>query len=158
MRKLSTENIRNILFGIEDSLVSTSGFLFGLATADYTRDQVFVAGIIIITVEAVSMGAGAFLTEEETIEIDSKRKADESPIKDGLLMLVSYFIAGFIPLTPFLLLEANTAKLVSLAASVTALFFLGYLPTKRVKSGFRMVIIAGLAASVGFIVGSVLKI
>lgn len=156
--KLSSENIRNILFGIEDSLVSTSGFLFGLAAADYTKSQVFVAGIIIITVEAVSMGAGAFLTEEETVEIDSKRKEEESPIKDGLLMLVSYFIAGFIPLTPYLLFNTFQAQLISLGASTIALYFLGYLPTKKVKSGLRMVIIASIAASVGFLVGSILKI
>lgn len=156
--KLSSENIRNILFGIEDSLVSTSGFLFGLSAAEYTRSQVFVAGIIIITVEAVSMGAGAFLTEKETVEIDAKRKEQESPIKDGLLMLVSYFAAGFIPLTPYLLFNGALAQIISLAAAVIALYFLGYIPTKKVKSGLRMVIIAGLAATVGFLVGSVLKI
>ena len=70
MKKLSVDNIRNIIFGIEDSLVSTSGFLFGLATTSYETPQIFTSGIIIISVEAVSMGAGAFLTEEETKEID----------------------------------------------------------------------------------------
>lgn len=155
--KLTPDNIRNIIFGIEDSLVSTSGFLFGLASSSYSKHEIFVAGLIIITVEAVSMGAGSFLTEEETNEIKKKKYTQNAPIRDGILMLVSYFVAGFIPLTPFVLFESDNAKLVSLIASLISLFLLGYIPTKKTKSGIRMVIIAGIAASVGFIVGNALK-
>lgn len=155
--KLTPDNIRNIIFGIEDSLVSTSGFLVGLASSSYSKREIFVAGLIIITVEAFSMGAGSFLTEEETNEIKKKKYSQNAPIRDGLLMLISYFIAGFIPLTPFIIFEGITAKVVSLLLSLISLFLLGYIPTKKAKSGIRMVIIAGIAASVGFIVGNALK-
>lgn len=158
MKKLSVDNIRNIIFGIEDSLVSTSGFLFGLATTSYETTQIFTSGIIIISVEAVSMGAGAFLTEEETKEIDpnSKDIKKSNPFLDGILMFASYFIAGFIPLLPYVLMERELAKFVSMALSISALFLLGYLPTKKLKSALRMIVVAGAAASVGYLVGSVL--
>ncbi|OGC48803.1 hypothetical protein A3A69_00850 [candidate division WWE3 bacterium RIFCSPLOWO2_01_FULL_37_15] len=158
MKKLSVDNIRNIIFGIEDSLVSTSGFLFGLATTSYETPQIFTSGIIIISVEAVSMGAGAFLTEKETKEIDpnSKEIKKSNPFLDGILMFASYFIAGFIPLLPYVLLERELAKLVSMVLSISALFLLGYLPTKKLKSAFRMLVVAGAATSVGYLVGSAL--
>ncbi|HLB51929.1 hypothetical protein A3F07_02165 [candidate division WWE3 bacterium RIFCSPHIGHO2_12_FULL_38_15] len=157
MKKLSVDNIRNIIFGIEDSLVSTSGFLFGLATTSYETHQIFTSGIIIISVEAVSMGAGAFLTEEETLEMESKssERKKANPLFDGILMFLSYFGAGFIPLLPYILLERELAKPVSMVLSFSALFLLGYLPTKKLKSAFRMLVVAGAAASVGYLVGSV---
>ncbi|EKD96110.1 MAG: hypothetical protein ACD_24C00179G0005 [uncultured bacterium] len=71
-------------------------------------------------------------------------------------MFASYFIAGFIPLSPYVLLERELAKFVSMALSISALFLLGYLPTKKLKSAFRMIVVAGAAASVGYLVGSVL--
>ena len=55
-------------------MVLMSIFLFGLATTSYETPQIFTSGIIIISVEAVSMGAGAFLTEKETKEIDPNSK------------------------------------------------------------------------------------
>src|SRR3972149_8034618 len=156
MNKLSVDNIRNIIFGIEDSLVSTSGFLFGLATTSYEASQIFTAGIIIISVEAVSMGAGAFLTEKETKEIEPRNKDHRktNPLVDGILMFVSYFGAGFIPLLPYLIFQRGETKSVSMLISLAALFLLGYIPTRKLKSALRMLIVAGAAASVGYLVGS----
>jgi len=145
MKKLSVDNIRNIIFGIEDSLVSTSGFLFGLATTSYETPQIFTSGIIIISVE-----------ETKEIDPNSNEIKKSNPFLDGILMFASYFIAGFIPLSPYVLLERELAKFVSMALSISALFLLGYLPTKKLKSAFRMIVVAGAAASVGYLVGSVL--
>ncbi|KKS14240.1 MAG: hypothetical protein UU72_C0051G0009 [candidate division WWE3 bacterium GW2011_GWB1_41_6] len=51
------EYFRNLLFGAEDSLVSTVGVLFGVASSSaYTQQQILVTGLIVIAVEALSMG------------------------------------------------------------------------------------------------------
>jgi VIT1/CCC1 family predicted Fe2+/Mn2+ transporter len=157
MKKLNSNQFRNFIFGAEDSLVSTLGILFGIASAgEFTRHQIFLAGIIAIVVEATSMGAGSFLSESSAMEIDKRTNLD--PLKDGLIMYFAYFFSGFIPLTPYLLLEVNTAKYVSVLASLVALFILGYLPAKNPKSAIKMALVAGAAATIGFLVAHIFSI
>jgi len=55
---------RNFIFGVEDSLVSTVGLLSGIAAADTSRFTIITTGIVLIFVEAFSMGIGSFLSEE----------------------------------------------------------------------------------------------
>lgn len=154
MKKLTPDQFRNFVFGAEDSLVSTMGVLFGIASASgFTPHQIFVAGIITIVVEATSMGAGSFLSESSTKEVD--RRIRMAPISDGLIMFLSYFFAGFIPLAPYLLMDVSLARYASIGASLLSLFVLGFLPTKNLKSGIKMAVIAGFAAAIGFLVAHV---
>lgn len=159
MKRLNTEYFKNLMFGVEDSLVSTVGVLFGMASsASVNQKQLLLAGFIVISVEAVSMGAGAFLTESSVQEMDNKRKYKDSSFIDGLIMFFSYFIAGFVPISAYLLLKnIETAKYASLILTFTALFILGYLPTKRIRAAFRMTLVAGMAASTGFLVAEIFK-
>src|SRR5262245_46938731 len=59
---------RNFVFGVEDSLVSTVGLLSGVAIAGLAREEIFLTGVILIFVEAVSMAAGSFLSESSAEE------------------------------------------------------------------------------------------
>ena len=157
MKKLNSEEYRNFIFGAEDSLVSTLGILFGIASAGgFTKHQIFLTGIIAIVVEATSMGAGSFLSESSSMEIEENKKLN--PVKDGIIMFFSYFLSGFIPLTPYLLFEISTAKYVSIVVSVLALFLLGYLPTKKPGSGLKMMLVAGAAACIGFLVAHIFSV
>lgn len=155
----NTGYFRNILFGAEDSLVSTVGVLFGVASSAQTIDQsqILMTGLIVISVEALSMGAGAFLTETSTYEL-SKKSYQDKPAIDGLLMFSSYFLFGLIPITPYVLISGPYAKIVSLGATLVALFILGYIPTKKIKAAIRMVVVAGSAAVIGFIIATLFNI
>lgn len=157
VRKLNSDQFRNFIFGAEDSLVSTLGILFGIASAgEFNQHQIFLAGIIAIVVEATSMGAGSFLSESSAMEIDGDTKL--SPLTDGIIMFFSYFLSGFIPLTPYLLLEVGSAKYVSILFTLLALFILGYLPAKSPKSGLKMALVAGTAAGIGFLVAHIFSV
>jgi len=157
MLKLNRDQMRNFIFGAEDSLVSTMGVLFGIASAgEFTQQQIFLAGLITIVVEATSMGAGSFLSESSAKEIDGRTKM--APVADGIIMLFAYFFAGFIPLTPYLIFSVTTGKYISVIASLLSLFILGFLPTKRLRSGLKMAIVAGVAASIGFIVAHIFSL
>ena len=57
----NTSYYRNFVFGVEDSLVSTVGLLSGISIAGVTNKTIIMTGVILIFVEAVSMGAGSFL-------------------------------------------------------------------------------------------------
>ena len=49
-------NIREIVFGVEDGMVSTLGALTGIAVGSRNHFFVILSGIVIVIVEAISMG------------------------------------------------------------------------------------------------------
>ncbi len=147
--------LRNFIFGVEDSLVSTVGLLSGVAAAGLPRTTVFITGIVLIFVEAVSMGVGSFLSEDST-EDESERA---NVIRAALIMFISYFIAGFIPLMPYVLFELTIALPLSIVLSLISLFALGLTNArlsrkKLMQSGLKMLILGGLAIAVGITVGN----
>jgi VIT1/CCC1 family predicted Fe2+/Mn2+ transporter len=157
MKKIEPNYFRNLIFGAEDSLVSTVGVLFGMASASLRNPEIVLTGLIVITVEALSMGAGAFLSEKSTHELNPKSKHKDLPIIGGLIMLLSYFFVGFIPLLPYMIWRAPAAKFVSLGVTLLSLFILGYLPNKKIKSAVRMAVIAGSAVLAGFLIAFLFK-
>ena len=56
--------LRNFIFGVEDSLVSTVGLLAGVAAGGVSSAVILTTGLVLIEVEGFSMGLGSFLTEE----------------------------------------------------------------------------------------------
>ncbi len=157
MKKVNPEYIRNLIFGAEDSLVSTVGVIFGVASAAIDSSTILLTGFIVIAVESLSMGAGAFLSETSTKEL-SEEAPHNNPIISGVLMFIAYFVTGFIPVSPYMFFEISTAKYLSVGVTFIALFLLGFLPQKRVKTGLRMVVVAGAAVVMGFAIGTFFKI
>ena len=154
---------RNFIFGVEDSLVSTVGLLSGVALAGMSRSNIVVAGIVLIFVEAFSMGVGSFLSESSAEEYEEHtEKINRRPITASGIMFLSYFVSGFIPLSPYLLVPINLAFPLSVVFSLAALFLLGIVSgriskTGMVKNGTRMLTIGGAAVIVGIVVGQLAK-
>ena len=153
--------VRNFVFGVEDSLVSTVGLLSGIASAGASTATIFLTGTVLIFVEAFSMAVGSYLSEESVEEYESKsHKASNKSIFASIIMFFSYFIAGFIPLAPYILLGKGQALYVSAFASLTALFVLGVISAKLVgnspvRKGIEMLILGGVAIAVGVVVGNI---
>ncbi len=150
---------RNFIFGVEDSLVSTVGLLSGIAVVDTPARTIVLTGIVLIFVEAFSMAAGSFLSEQSAEGLATRREAT-SPRSAvaGVIMFFSYFIAGFVPLAPYLAVAPATALPYSIAFSLAALFLLGATGAKisgiRVApNAIRMLAIGGVAIGVGVLVG-----
>jgi len=153
--------VRNFIFGVEDSLVSTVGLLSGVAVAGLPKHDIFLTGIVLIFVEAFSMGVGSYLSEESAEEFTGAKKS--LSLQGSLIMFFSYFAAGFIPLAPYLVFSVTPAFIVSIILSLIALFMLGIVSSKifhtdhTAKHGVRMLIIGGLAILVGIIVGKLVN-
>jgi len=64
VRRALQEEIREVVFGLEDSLVSTLGAITGIAAGTDNRLLVILSGFVIIAVESVSMAAGTFLSSK----------------------------------------------------------------------------------------------
>lgn len=151
--------LRNFIFGVEDSLVSTVGLLAGVATADISGKAILTTGLILIVVEGFSMGIGSFLTEETAEEMAGEKPQTLEAIKGASTMLASYCLAGLIPLSPYLYLAGTQAVTASVALSLAGLFALGYGTSRYysrprpLKHAIRMLILGGCAVMIGMLIG-----
>ena len=161
--ELRSNFLKNFIFGVEDSLVSTVGLLSGVVVGGVDQATVILTGVVLIFVEALSMGVGSFLSESHGQEYKVKAKIDPKPvIAGGIIMFVSYFIAGFIPLAPYLIFPISQAFVFSAALSLMALFFLGAWSAKVSQisifsMGMRMMIIGGLAIGIGILASKLVQ-
>ncbi|MDP4038692.1 MAG: VIT1/CCC1 transporter family protein [bacterium] len=154
--------IHSSVFGIEDSLVSTTGLIAGVAVASGDKNFVIMAGLIAIVVESASMAAGEFISEETEVDL-SFGKRQTNPILSGLIMFISYFLAGFVPLLPIILFVLPLSLYFSIIAAAIGLFILGAIKGKLtrkslVKSGIKVLIVGGIAAILGITVGIIFKV
>lgn len=153
--------MRNFIFGVEDSLVSTVGLLSGVAVGGLPRKEIFLTGIVLLFVEAFSMGVGSYLSEASAEEYTGTKKSIS--LQGAVIMFFSYFAAGFIPLAPYLIFSVNVAIVVSISFSLAALFTLGLVSSKifrqehTTRHGIRMLLIGGMAIAVGIIVGKLVN-
>jgi len=73
--------VREIVFGLEDSFVSTLGALTGIAAGTGSRYVVILSGLVLIVVEALSMSAGSYLSSKSAREVfDRRQKQDSSRV------------------------------------------------------------------------------
>ena len=163
-RSFGSLYVRNIIFGIEDSLVSTVGLLSGIASASATHSAIILTGVIYIIVEAFSMAMGSFLSEEFAEEYEAK-----GPVAIGrsfggaVAMFISFAVAGVVPLLPYMIAPNSVAFPVSVVASIAALFLVGaingrYSKTGVGRDGLRMALIGGFAIVLGILVGHFLGV
>ncbi len=154
--------IRNFVFGVEDGLVSTVGFLSGIAVAAVPKSTILLTGIILVFVEAVSMAAGTFLAEDFTDDyLLQKEVALSFPLRASLTMFISYFLAGLVPIIPYIIAPLESAFIWSIILTILALVVFGVITSKLskvnvAKNSIRMLIIAGLAIVVGVGIGKII--
>jgi VIT1/CCC1 family predicted Fe2+/Mn2+ transporter len=151
--------LRNFIFGVEDSLVSTVGLLAGVAAADISPKAILTTGLVLIVVEGFSMGIGSFLTEETTEEMAGQVPQTVEAVKGALTMLVSYCLAGLLPLSPYVFFTGQQAVIISVALSLLGLMILGYGTSvfygrpKPWARALKMLLLGGIAVLAGMLIG-----
>lgn len=159
--KTSALYLRTIIFGINDSLVSTVGLLAGISVAGVPRATLALTGIVYAFVEGFSMASGEFLSEESGEEFENKSSVNNrSSLVSAAIMFISFIIASLVPLLPYLIFTGWTALVVSIVASVFALFIVGTVSARFSRlpviwRGARMALLGGAAIVMGVIVGSI---
>lgn len=68
-----SSTVREIVFGMEDGMVSTLGAITGIAIGSQDLFTVILAGVVIIAVESISMGIGSYLANKTEHDIDMGR-------------------------------------------------------------------------------------
>lgn len=81
IRQKLVDSIREVVFGMEDALVSTLGALTGIAIGSQDGYIVILSGIVLIFVEALSMSAGSYLSSKSAHQLfESRRRQERSRI------------------------------------------------------------------------------
>jgi VIT1/CCC1 family predicted Fe2+/Mn2+ transporter len=156
--------LRNFVFGVEDSLVSTVGLLSGVVVAGVSQKVVFMTGIVLIFVEAFSMAVGSFLSEYSAENyVDRAEVSKRKSIIGSIIMFFSYFIFGFVPLLPYIFFTLSTAFKYSIIFSLVALFLLGMISsrishTNILRGGIRTAFVGGLAILIGISAGKIVSL
>lgn len=162
-RLITSDTVRNFVFGVEDSLVSTVGLISGIAIVDTPRSTILLTGVVLIFVEAFSMSVGSLLSDNSVKEFEEKAVVPlRSSVASALIMFFSYFLSGFVILAPYMFLQNDKALPLSIGLSLVSLFVLGFVSGRTasinpIKRGFVMVLVGGLAIFVGMAVGLLIK-
>ena len=162
--KSSALYLRSIIFGVNDSLVSTVGFLAGISVAGVPRATLVLTGIIYALVEAFSMAMGDFLSEESAEEyISHSNVNDRLSVISAILMFISCVLASLIPLIPYIVFASGIALVASICLSVVALFIVGMLSARFSRlpmlwRGARMALLGGAAIAMGVAIGTFMPV
>ncbi len=162
-KNIHEDYLRSITFGFQDALVSTTGAIAGVAIGSNNRSLVILTGMVVITVEALSMGMGQYLSEKAVHQLDKTGKHTDNLIIGGGLMTLSYFLGGLVPLAPIIYMSMPQASYYSIAFAMVGLFILGFIKAKIVevnpwKSAIEIFILGGITTAIGVIVGRMFQI
>jgi VIT1/CCC1 family predicted Fe2+/Mn2+ transporter len=162
-KNIHEDYLRSIIFGFQDALVSTTGVIVGVAIGTSDKHLVILAGVVTITVEALSMGVGQYMSEKSVHQLDRIGKHTDSLYVGGGLMFLSYFLGGLVPLTPIILLQLPLSSTLSIVFALLGLVVLGYIKAKIVKvspfkSALEMLFLGGATTAIGLIVGHIFKV
>ncbi|OGD78334.1 hypothetical protein A2368_04795 [Candidatus Collierbacteria bacterium RIFOXYB1_FULL_49_13] len=167
-------HLREIVFGLEDGLVSTLGAISGIAAATHDKTLVLVSALIVVLVESISMAAGTYISDKTEIEQNRQRRlgflslfAFLRPhpsqtyfaIEGAMAMGAAYLIGGLISASSYIFLPVNLALISSLFLTSFSLFVIGYskaviTQVPRIRSGLETMFISLVAAAVGLLIGN----
>ena len=211
-------SIRELIFGLEDSLVSTLGVVVGIGAGTHDAKVVMLSGVVLVVVEALSMAAGSYISSkshrqmlqqairEEEYEIEHEPEAEteelrgmyrtrgfseneieilirrvtsdkklwleemmakelkinsadlEEPSKNAVVMFLSYFAGGVVPIAPFAIFSVPVAMVAATGLTLVSLFLVGFVKGRALdhdglKSGTEMVAVSASAALIGYLIG-----
>lgn len=109
-------NIRDVIFGMNDGLVEILAATVGIGAALQNTLLILVAGLIVALSGTLSMAGGAYLSTayEKQLRVMQK-KSFKRPARSALYVGVSYIIGAMFPLIPFM---AGYGGFYGIAASI----------------------------------------
>lgn len=148
--------IRNLTYGLEDSLISTTGLLAGITFAGMPNQYVVIAGIILILVEALSMGFGSLVSEESFLITAKTKYTIGQVVFYALTMFISYVVAGAVVLAPYALNLENSYA-VSIILAIGLLFVLIFAIQKDITKAILMTCIGAVILAITIVTGKFLE-
>lgn len=163
MKQVIKKYLPDGVYGAIDGTVTTFAIIAGVYGAGLSPIIVLILGISNVLADGFSMAASNFLAR--------KSEQDESEYHTAIYSAFTTFFAfvtiGIIPLLPFVLaifipIGPSRQFLYSIIGTVLAFIFTGYargrITRKSIfKSCFETVFVGGVAATIAYVVGAMLK-
>ena len=160
--KINQDYFRSSVFGFQDALVSTTGIVVGISAGVSDKKFIVLSALVAISVEALSMAAGQYLSEKSVHELPASHHHDSLMI-GTLLMFFSYLFGGLVPIAPIFFTAPPLTSFLSVFFAFLGLFLLGFIKAKLFsgqawRSAFEMLSIGGLTTLIGLLVGYIFRI
>ena len=165
--------IGDFVYGANDGIVTTFAVVAGATGALLSSGVIIILGLASLMADAFSMGASNFLAIRSEKELERKKqKARGDKIsQDNVAILLqhsgvtftAFMVAGVVPLLPYLFsLPASQQFLVSSVLATIMFFVVGGVRTLItgggfLKGGLEMLLVGGVAATVAYGIGFVVK-
>lgn len=96
-KSISAALLREVVFGMEDGMVSTLGAITGIAFGTGDQFTILLAGFVVVSVESISMGVGSYLSNksENAMQkriLDEERQEIKLFLKEETEELVDMYI------------------------------------------------------------------
>ena len=149
--------VRNLVYGLEDSFISTTGFLVGITFAHFTTEQVITSGVILILVEAICMAFSSMVSEESSIMAAPKLRENHHTILYVIVMFISYVIAGVLVLLPYIL-RVSYDYIYSILISILGLFLIVVFFQKSIWKAATMSAFGGIILFITIYAGQFMEL
>lgn len=157
--------LHSVIMSANDGITTTFAVVAGALGASLSPSVVLILGFANLFADGLSMATGSYLGVKAEIEFEEGKKQDikvgSEPLKNAMATFVSFFIAGIIPLLPYLFILKNSF-IISCLSVVFALFVVGllrgsYTNKNVIKTGVENTLIGGMSAVLAYTVGFLVR-
>lgn len=165
IKKFLHNYLAEFVYGALDGTVTTFAIIAGVAGANLSPTIVLILGISNVLADGFSMASSNYLSEKSHQE-QSGLIPDHSPTKTALATFMSFVVVGSVPLFSYIVSAVfnvwqGNEFLFSIIFTSIAFLMIGQVrakitKTSRVKSVLETLFVGGVAATVAYVVGSIL--
>jgi vacuolar iron transporter family protein len=146
------------VYGGIDGAITTFAIVAGVIGASLSSVIILILGFANLFADGFSMAASNYLSTKSQNEMKTSKK---KPIKTASATFFSFLIIGFIPLISFILPLQNQFTLSIILTGIALLIVGGVrgqiVGKNTLKSSLQTLLIGGLAASIAFAIGYLIK-
>jgi vacuolar iron transporter family protein len=127
--QIAQHYIRDVVYGANDGIITTFAVVAGVTGGALSPRAVLIVGAANLFADGLSMGVGNYLSirsNESARAAQDLPEEEASPARHGIATFLAFFVAGAIPLIPYVLPMTNGRSLgASVLLTFAALFFVG---------------------------------
>ena len=162
----SGKYLAEVIYGANDGIVTTFAVVAGVAGAALSPSIVLVLGMANLLADGFSMGMSNFLSRRSEADYEAARGNDvdhdgKSPGRTAFVTFLAFVVAGALPLVPYVFVLTPLFP-TSILFTGIAFFVVGasrsFVTARHwFVNGGEMFLVGMLAATVAFVVGTLLK-